>query len=149
MRASLDFCAFALLIIALNGRYVLAQHASATTAVKATVVPAPSQPLLDFEEVQLTESALSALNETELQLFGFENSTSESASTRKRSSSGACKVFPGDFQWPSKPIWSLFNLVLGGALIDPSPQARVCWNATYNAAKCAALEANWTNSYFQ
>ncbi|KAK0111243.1 hypothetical protein ONS95_001616 [Cadophora gregata] len=104
-------------------------------------------PLFNFETLQLTEEGLSQLDKNTSALFQFDNSD-EATDELERRSSRSCKVFPGDFLWPSDIFWDIFNWVLGNdALIKTVPLASPCYNgAYYNAAKCATLYANWTNS---
>jgi hypothetical protein len=69
----------------------------------------------------------------------------------KRSIFNRCKTSPGDLLWPSKPIWTVFNILTGGALIETVPIGAVCYknNKHYNAAKCANILAHWTESATQ
>jgi len=103
-----------------------------------------------FETLQLTDEGLSQLDENTSALFQFDNDD-EATDGLERRGSGSCRVFPGDSLWPSDFIWNVFNLVLGNnALIKTVPLASPCYNGPYyNAAKCAVLYANWTNSIIQ
>lgn len=58
-------------------------------------------------------------------------------------------MYPGDATWPSDAQWQKFNDTLGGALIRGVPPARVCYPGFYDAAKCAAVKANYFNSQFR
>ncbi len=131
-----------------------AVSSSATSATPvATAVPdvvvAEDTTYFNYESVQLTNDSLSQLNESNAALFQFDNSTEADESLRKRS--GSCKVFPGDAFWPADFVWSILNLVLGkNALIKTVPLGAPCYAGKYyNAAKCATLYSNWTNSFTQ
>jgi hypothetical protein len=98
-----------------------------------------------FEKAQLTEETLSSLDS----VFQFDNG--EDSNLGGRGASPACKVYPGDSNWPSATAWATFGEAVGhNALIKTVPLAAPCYNGPYyNAAKCAALTANWTSSYLQ
>ncbi|TGO24708.1 hypothetical protein BPAE_0096g00140 [Botrytis paeoniae] len=66
-----------------------------------------STALFDFETIQLETSDLAQLNASMQALFTFGNASSRSA----------CKVFPGNADWPADDVWDIFNDLLGGALI--------------------------------
>lgn len=102
----------------------------------------------NFETVQLTNDSLSELNASTLALFGFSDEEASIDLTERSTSS--CRVSPGDKLWPSTLVWSLFDLLLGKALIKTVPLASPCYNGQYyDAEKCADLTANWTNSSIQ
>ena len=57
-----------------------------------------------------------------------------------------CKPFPGDAAWPSFWEWEALNLLTGGALINPVPQARVCYSNSTGSVDETARETvseNW------
>ncbi|KAK2013313.1 FAD-binding domain-containing protein [Colletotrichum eremochloae] len=59
-----------------------------------------------------------------------------------------CKVYPTDAAWPSDEAWKSLNERVDNRLLKLRPQAAVCYNGPeYDAAACANLSANWTNSY--
>ncbi|RMX77016.1 hypothetical protein D0869_10212 [Hortaea werneckii] len=63
-----------------------------------------------------------------------------------------CKPFPGDAAWPSLWEWQALNLVTGGALIKPVPQAHVCYsNSTGSVDETVsqAVSENWQVQYWQ
>ncbi|KAJ5153173.1 uncharacterized protein N7482_009651 [Penicillium canariense] len=125
----------------------LALAAPAEAAVAAEKVAPVSQagaPLFPSETVQLTNVALSNLDANQSALFGFAGNAS---SLSARTQSG-CKVYPGDFWWPSHWVWSLFDELLGGALIKTVPLAASCYNSwpEYDATECETVTDNWTNS---
>jgi hypothetical protein len=130
---------------------------TASIAPAATIVSTNTSagiPLFDLEAVQLTDLVLTDLaNDDQVSeyvyLFAFENSTTIGASTRARRVRRAtkCKTYPGDLLWPSKVVWGIFDLVLGGALEPIIPLASPCYKdsvySNYNATKCAAITAAW------
>jgi len=126
--------------------------------VTTTVVGAAANkpPLFEYEVNSLTDEKLSALLETELKgnpsvsaLFRFGSNGSVTSPDRLKT--GACKVFPGDANWPSLSVWDTFNGLLRGALIKTVPLAAVCYDdyGVYNAEKCAAVRDGFTNQYTQ
>ncbi|ROW06836.1 hypothetical protein VMCG_04033 [Cytospora schulzeri] len=122
--------------------------------VSPAAVEISSVSLLSSETHQLTDTILANLTAHELSsisLFGFaENSTS--TTYRRSLGPGTCKTYPGDSLWPSDDVWSVFDLLLGGALIETKPAASPCYDdfGNYNASQCTWLNANWANdSYFQ
>lgn len=50
---------------------------------------------------------------------------------------------PGDACWPSSATWSKFNDTVDGRLIATILLALPCHDPYYNAAACAALQADW------
>jgi hypothetical protein len=60
----------------------------------------------------------------------------------------SCKKHPSDADYPSPTAWSAFNDTLGGVLLHPSPLASPCYpgSATYDATRCAFVEANFANT---
>jgi hypothetical protein len=132
-----------------------------TTATTTSIAPAQqtvsadsnsSVPLNTAETVQLTTEVLqnltSQLNDTTVSYFNFGNDTT--ITTTKRSASG-CKVFPGDKAWPVDILWDIFDLLLGGRLIKTVPSASSCYSGwgDQNAAECAYVNSEWTDSHFQ
>jgi hypothetical protein len=62
-----------------------------------------------------------------------------------------CKCYPGDSCWPTDAQWSALNQTVGGRLVKAIPPGAVCYESfqgtpTEDAAKCAAVAAQWTNS---
>lgn len=104
-----------------------------------------STKLFDFEKSQLTEDILSKLDG----VFQFDNG--DDVKLNGRGAGAECKVYPGDSAWPSDAAWAKFGEAVGSdALIKTVPLASPCYNGPlYNAAKCEALTANWTNSFLQ
>lgn len=131
-----------------------------TTATTTSIAPAQQTvssdsdsgvPLNTAETVQLTTEVLqnltTQLNDTTVSYFDFGNDT---VTTTKRSSTG-CKVFPGDQAWPIDLLWDIFDLLLGGRLIKTVPSASSCYSGwgDQNAAECAYVNSEWTDSHFQ
>ncbi|KFY07729.1 hypothetical protein V492_06885 [Pseudogymnoascus sp. VKM F-4246] len=102
-----------------------------------------STKLFDFEKAQLTDEILSKLDG----VFQFDNG--DDVKLNGRGADAECRVFPGDSAWPSEDAWAKFGEAVGqGALIKTVPLASPCYNGPlYDAAKCEALTANWTNSF--
>lgn len=96
-----------------------------------------------YETQQLTAEALSQVNSTYTSLFGFENVNSASATNETRK----CKLLPGDASWPSAAVWSTFNTLLGGGLIEGVPAAAACYSdwPQYNKTKCVEIQDVWTD----
>jgi hypothetical protein len=105
----------------------------------------------------LTDAVLANLTSHELsdiELFLFDDTDGEDAaqvSKRTWANVGDCKTYPGDWKWPSRLTWGVFNLLTGGALIETVPIGAVCYpnSGVYNAAKCADILENWTQSETQ
>ena len=137
-------------ILCLNTNFgsILASAASDETPPPVAEIVSADPTLFKFESVQLTEDALSTLNESAAALFAFDDAT-QTSTTRRRSS--GCKLYPTDTLWPSPPVWTLLNWVLGkNSLIKTVPLASPCYVGwAYDAAKCASLLSNWTNSHIQ
>ena len=66
----------------------------------------------------------------------------------------ACKCYPGDRCFPSSTVWSRFNTTVGGNLQIALPPGAPCYNnlgdlSTYDSAKCADVQANWSNEQWK
>lgn len=110
-------------------------------------------PLFTYEINTLTDETLVGLISsnnisTSAALFAFDD---PAVSTADRLKSGTCKVFPGDANWPSKSVWSDFNKLLGGQLIETVPLAAPCYQnlGVLDAEKCAGIQKNWADPYLQ
>lgn len=106
-----------------------------------------------FEATQLTPDVianLTALNLTGIEYFDFAN-TSSSSTTTKRGYSASCKTLPGDAAWPPHLVWSVLDLLLGGALIKSVPVAAPCYSdwAQYDPDQCSTITAQWNSPQFQ
>ncbi|OTB06057.1 hypothetical protein M426DRAFT_72414 [Hypoxylon sp. CI-4A] len=108
--------------------------------------------LFEGETLQLTDAVLANLTDLEVSnitLFSFQNGTNSTEETlSKRTFFGRCKTYPGDFFWPSEPVWNLFNILLGGALVETVPYAASCYDSfgDYNTSKCSFITNNWINA---
>ncbi|KAF7879033.1 hypothetical protein EAF04_000233 [Stromatinia cepivora] len=73
--------------------------------------------------------------------------TSQSSPTQPQ-----CRCFPGDTCWPSSGKWDAFNKTVEGRLIATIPIASPCHDTfpgiSYNADKCAEIQANWPRPAF-
>jgi hypothetical protein len=125
---------------------LLATHGEADASQRVPSNSSAAAPLFDYETVQLTDHAISKLSRNQSALVGFGNNT-----TNTTRSSGNCKVFPGDRQWPSQSSWSTLNNLLGGALIKNVPLAASCYTSwpQYDSDQCEKLSAQWTDSNIQ
>lgn len=98
--------------------------------------------LFESEKEQLTAADIEALPSESSHLFEFGSQSISQASNR------SCKVYPGDADWPFDETWSALNQAVDGNLLKPHPRASVCYDGPYyDAAECARISANWTNSY--
>lgn len=107
-------------------------------------------PLFESETLQLTDESLALLNKNQSIYFDFaKNETA--LSTRTFGLGNGCKVFPGDWLWPSEWVWWLFDELLGKALIKTVPLAASCYKSwpEYDANECETLTSEWTDSNIQ
>ncbi|PYI06945.1 FAD-binding domain-containing protein [Aspergillus sclerotiicarbonarius CBS 121057] len=129
-----------------------ATAASRTVPVAATTVPSANPvanaPLFASETHQLTDGVLARLqsvlgNTTALFDFG------SNASAPSLPAPGKCRLLPGDAAWPAPSTWSLFDQLLGGALIKTVPLAAACYPSwsEYNQTECQYVTDEWTDSY--
>ncbi|KAI8947426.1 putative 6-hydroxy-D-nicotine oxidase [Xylaria longipes] len=134
----------------------LAGLASAQTIEKdGQIVPADESTVpVAAEEVNnelvLTDDILTQLTSQELSnisLFDFPENV-ETTENDKRSLFTGCKTYPGDLLWPLQPVWKVFNLLTGGALIKTVPIGAACFTNSehYDADKCQEILANWHES---
>ncbi|KAI0802650.1 putative 6-hydroxy-D-nicotine oxidase [Xylaria sp. FL0064] len=119
-----------------------------TVAADASTVAVAAEDVNN--ELVLTEGLLAHLNSVELtnaSLFDFADNV-ESTQNDKRSVFTNCKTFPGDLLWPLEPVWKVFNLLTGGALIKTVPIGAACYTNSghYDADKCQEILAHWTES---
>lgn len=129
-----------------------ASVAPAAETVTSTSTPA-NVPLFDVETVQLTDDVISELQGNPevaeyASLFDFGDANSTAAvRIRRARSTQRCKTMPGDALYPSKLVWGLIDLLLGGALEPIVPIGSPCYqNSTYNnydAERCAYLVKNF------
>lgn len=120
-------------------------------APAAADVQAPDSEHLSLDEkIQLTDdviSNLTALQLSNVTLFTFDDEDGDDEALEKRTLFGRCKTYPGDLLYPGKLVWSLFNILLGGALIETVPFAAVCYDdfGNFDAARCDYITRNWSN----
>ncbi|KAI0112755.1 FAD-binding domain-containing protein [Hypoxylon sp. NC0597] len=103
-----------------------------------------------YESSQLTTDVISNLtnyNLSNVDLFNFDDAE---AAVQKRAGR-VCKAYPGDRNWPARPIWDLLNILLGGALIEGVPTAAPCYSdwPQYNATQCASITSRWETPQYQ
>jgi hypothetical protein len=65
-----------------------------------------------------------------------------------------CKCTPADACWPKDSEWKSLNETVDGTLLFDVPPGAACHDSfegieTYNAAACAAVNANWTSEQWQ
>ncbi|KAI1480259.1 FAD-binding domain-containing protein [Daldinia eschscholtzii] len=107
--------------------------------------------LFEGETLQLTEAVLANLTDLELSnvtLFSFQNESDLAENLSKRSLSGLCKTYSDDPYWPFPSTWGLFNVLLGGGLIQTVPYASSCYDSfgNRNTSKCDFITNNWINA---
>ncbi|KAK2750264.1 hypothetical protein FQN55_002410 [Onygenales sp. PD_40] len=73
---------------------------------------------------------------------------------KRQDGSYSCKCYEGDECWPSEEAWSELSTAVGDRLHKVVPVAAVCYNefegtATYDAAKCADVTANYNSEQWQ
>ncbi|PTB64966.1 FAD-binding domain-containing protein [Trichoderma citrinoviride] len=62
----------------------------------------------------------------------------------------ACRCLPGDPCWPTDTAWASLNSTVSGKLIKNVPVAAPCYPGPHHdAAACAVIETNWSDSVFQ
>jgi hypothetical protein len=144
----------------LNPRGCASDSIDAAAQVPATSSNS-SAPLFDSTEtVQLTNASLqnvvenNQLNASEASLFDFADGELVNLAERGliARTYGSCKTAPGDTWWPSKLVWNIFDLLLGGALVKPPPIGAVCFKdpfGVYNAKSCSNVIDNWSDSSLQ
>ncbi|KAI5918550.1 FAD binding domain-containing protein [Camillea tinctor] len=135
------------------------QNNLTTPANESTIAPAvyavdpghsnSTADLFIYETLQLTDAVIANLTQLGLSnvtAFAFQNS-SDVENPPKPTFFGKCKTYPGDYLWPSRSLWELFNLLLGKALIETVPYAAPCYNSfdNYNQSNCDFITNNWTN----
>ncbi|KAH7069060.1 hypothetical protein BKA63DRAFT_536314 [Paraphoma chrysanthemicola] len=121
--------------------------AAETVATDSTTA---NVPLFEKEAVQLTDSVVAGLQNDPAvaeyaSLFEFEDGSNSSVSARLRRVRRAqrCKTMPGDLLYPSKLIWGVFDLLLGGALEKIVPIGSPCYkNSEYNNYDATNYEDN-------
>lgn len=106
--------------------------------------------LFPGETHQLTDAVLANLTDlglTNIVLFGF----ADPLTAGNASIIGPCKVFPADPDvFPSHITERVFDLLLGGSLIQTKPFASPCYGDYGNedAARCAEITSHWSDDSF-
>lgn len=74
------------------------------------------------------------------------------ATSRSSPTQVQCRCFPGDTCWPSSGKWDALNKTVEGRLIATIPIASPCHDTfpgiSYDADKCAEIQANWPRPAF-
>ena len=60
-----------------------------------------------------------------------------------------CRCQPHEACWPSPDKWSALNNTIQGTLIPVRPAAAPCHDPTFNEQEFAAIQSNWTNSFWR
>ena len=72
---------------------------------------------------------------------------------RENGTTYKCKCYADSDCWPQAHKWSALNRAVDGQLQVAVPPAAVCYRtfegiSTYDAAKCAEVQANWANEQY-
>ncbi|KAF4815661.1 FAD-linked oxidoreductase ZEB1 [Colletotrichum siamense] len=148
------FLAAALPLTNLAGAQTITVDDAVLEANESTVAPAAEAltgDLLKEETVQLTDAVLTNLTDLSLSnvsLFDFDTTSTGEKRSGSARTFNKCKTYPGDLLWPSKPIWSVFNLLSGFAVSETVPIGASCYDdfGNYDAARCEYITNEWTNS---
>ncbi|GAB1728323.1 hypothetical protein NU195Hw_g2717t1 [Hortaea werneckii] len=126
-----------------------------------------SMPYFNYEKLHLTSAEVKALQKKLSRTFGRKWShywslfsfspidvTQDHNSPVDYTLTGPdnCKPFPGDAEWPSFWEWQALDLVTGGALIKPVPQAQVCYDnstGSVDETACETVSESWHGQYWQ
>ena len=118
-----------------------------------------SIPRFEWEKTALTddtiEDALASVSTDAKSLFRFaSHNVVEDAvpGTDKTFNGRECKVFPGDDDWPVEDSWAALSDVIDGALMEPKPQAHICYDNCTNSldqVACDAMTEAWTDPFYQ
>lgn len=60
-------------------------------------------------------------------------------------SHSACRVLPGDSDWPHPEVWRKFNQTVGGRLIEGVPLGAPCYPPQFDQEACTKLQNDWTD----
>ncbi|KAM7194560.1 FAD binding domain containing protein [Naviculisporaceae sp. PSN 640] len=102
--------------------------------------------------IPLGVAHLKSQKEAAFNLFSFGDYKHPHTKPQNTAVSKTCKTYPGDKDWPTERIWSLFNYLLGnGALIKTVPEAAICYpgwanQTAYSPSKCEGITSTWNNS---
>lgn len=132
--------------------------APAFEIVDPTSTTNATAPLFDGETRVLTDAVLKNLTYLQLTntvLFAFPEAFDKDDLDAEliEAITGPCKTFSDDFVgFPGTITNKVFDLLLGGGLIQTTPFAAPCYTdfGNENAAECAQINTNWYNdSYVQ
>lgn len=121
----------------------------AAAAVEATEANSGGGGLFPSEKLQLTDDITVSLTASTVRngsLFDFQSKNNLDSRTIY-DSFGKCKTYPGDPLWPLKTLWEIFDLLLGGALVETVPYAAPCYDdfGPYDETQCNFITSNWFN----
>ena len=141
-------------VVSDNGVVLAASPITVVPAAKLVNVPSLVGPVEPAFATQLTDAVLANLTAhalTGVELFRFGDGPARGKRVRRDGTGPVCKTFPGDSDYPSRPIWAIFDLLTGGALIKTVPIGAVCYpnHDAFNPEKCQALIAGWATSEIQ
>ncbi|KAI0155193.1 FAD binding domain-containing protein [Xylariaceae sp. FL1272] len=155
---SLCRAGFGLILLATSGwtqtivvnNQVLPADASTVAPAYAVINASSSNAtatLFPGETKQLTPAVLANLTRlslTNVVLFDFPNPKAPVKSN------WTCKTFPGDVLFPGTVTNAVFNLLLGGSLIQTIPFAAPCFDdyGVQDPAKCSFINNNWFNNSY-
>lgn len=121
-----------------------------TTEVVASATATATAPPFPYETVILTDQDVQDHPELDFDDVIYADLDSVNTVERRGLFSKTCKVIPSDRSWPGSLVWGLVDVLTGGGLIKTVPLAAPCYKGQYyNAAKCASITANWTDSDLQ
>ncbi|KAK4223601.1 FAD binding domain-containing protein [Podospora fimiseda] len=104
--------------------------------------------LFNYETIQLSNNHLTKIHPKSLDSTSLFSPRQQQQTPKPLH--GRCKTYPGDLLWPGKPIWDLFDLLLGkGSLIKTIPEASICypeWGPRHSPSQCEELTKSWNNS---
>jgi len=130
--------------VSVLGFFATVASAAALPVETQAVATCSSDVVLPAEKITLTDDDVHNYSEVS---FGEKL---EDNNKSVRSDRQSCKVIPSDRKWPSKAKWSILSSFVEKQLVKPNPIGDVCYHGpAYNAAKCANVTAEWSNSFLQ
>ncbi|KAI1208625.1 FAD-binding domain-containing protein [Annulohypoxylon truncatum] len=138
--------------IVVDGQVINANESTISPAF-VTVNASSSNATADLflgETHQLTDAVLANLTDlglTNITLFGF----ADPSTAANQSAIGTCKTFPGELVvFPGQITDRVFDLLLGGSLIQTKPLASPCYSdyGNQDAAKCDEITAHWSDDSY-
>ncbi|KAI5861383.1 FAD-binding domain-containing protein [Durotheca rogersii] len=138
--------------IIVNGEAIIANEHTVSPAFVTTNASSSNATADLFlgETRQLTDDVLknlTGLGLTNILLFGF----ADPATAANQSTIGPCKTFPDEFvAYPGLVTKRVFDLLLGGSLIQTTPLASPCYSdyGNQDAAKCREITSRWSDSSY-